>query len=102
MGGREVRSVIFVTFFVETSSRPLLKTKKKKNSSKLTPRSDLSRSNPQTFCPNASDTCRETSFSCGESSTGKRSSLPSAERVTFPSTTGDLRASACAYRGPTV
>ena len=38
----------------------------------------------------------------GDSSTGKRSSLPSAERVTLPSTTGDLRASAWAYLGPTV
>ena len=36
------------------------------------------------------------------SSTGKRISFPSAVRCTLPSTTGDLRASAWAYRGPTV
>lgn len=45
---------------------------------------------------------RTISFSCGESSTGNRTSFPSAERITLPSTTGLLRASAWAYRGPIV
>ena len=88
-------------FFSPTIEKKTLffSSEKKKNHKKkqqLTPRSLLSRSNPHTFCPNASDTCLATSFSCGDSSTGNRSSLPSAERVTLPSTTGDLRASAWA------
>lgn len=40
--------------------------------------------------------CLQTPPTWGVSSTGKRCSLPSAVRTTLPSTTGDLRASACA------
>ena len=77
-------------------------------------------------CPKASTILRAISFSSAVRITGKRTcnrvwsrlqpcvsrrgkdhgearaSLPRALRMTLPSTTGDLRASACAYSGPMV
>ena len=63
---------------------------------------ERSRSKPHTVWPNASTILRAISFSSAVRITGKRTSLPRALRITLPSTTGDLRASACAYSGPMV
>ena len=63
---------------------------------------ERSRSKPHTVCPKASTILRAISFSAAVRMTGKRTSLPLCLRITLPSTTGLLRASACAYSGPIV
>ena len=52
-------------------------------------------SNPQTVCLKALTIRLAISFSIGDKITGNRTSNPSLSRFTLPSTTGDLRASAC-------
>jgi len=64
--------------------------------------SHRSKSNPHTRCPKASTTSRAYVISSSDSFVMNRVSLPSALRRTSPSTTGDLRVSACEKLGPTV
>mmetsp|Transcript_24100 Transcript_24100/g.65213 ORF Transcript_24100/g.65213 Transcript_24100/m.65213 type:complete len:306 (-) Transcript_24100:697-1614(-) len=61
---------------------------------------DRRRSKPHTDWPKARTTDRAICFSSASRMTGYRSSLPRTFRLTMPSSTGDLRASACAYSGP--
>ena len=62
---------------------------------------ERSRSKPQIVCPKARTTFRAISFSMPVRINGYRCSLPRWLRSTLPSTTGLLRASACAYSEPT-